>query len=628
MAKSNESCGQRTGEGTRPTVEVLADGHHGLGRGRASNTLAPRMVENPKPGSFMPPHACWGGKPIAGEMILRKAVEGNSFLDYCGRMQTFQFMCGNMRFSKVRLNDFMQLTSGRWLARLPAALARYGFAVAVVLAALLLRFALSSSFGFRWPLSFFVASTFVAAWFGGAGPGVLALAAGLVLGNYYFVPALQAGNVHRPFDFVGSLGYVFASSICIAVVENLRRTKRQLIRLQRESLERGRVAESLRQSEKRFHELADAMPQMVWTAAPDGRLEYINQKWFEYTGLSGEQSYAQEGWITVVHPADKDKVLHTVHEALISGKPFQMESRIKNRDGAYRWYLSRGLSMQDESGRVVRWFATSTEIEEQKQTEQALENAREQLAQHARDLESRVVERTAKLEESLRSLEGVLYHVAHDLRAPLRAVEGFTQLLLERQAASFDPEEADYAARIISAASNMDELIRDLLDYGRLTHMEVPCWKIDLEGEIARVLVTLEREIKAKRAQIKVETPLPKVRANSEVLREVLVNILSNALKFVSPGVDPEIHIFARRDGGRARLSLQDNGIGIDAAHQEQIFQMFGRLHGGSHYSGTGIGLAIVRKGVERMGGAVGVESQPRHGSRFWVELPVAVETL
>ena len=252
-----------------------------------------------------------------------------------------------------------------------------------------------------------------------------------------------------------------------------------------------------------------------------------------------------------MHPADKDRVLEIVRQALQNGQPFQIESRLKDHAGVYRWHLTRALPTRDQSGQVIRWFATSTDIEEQKQTEEALERAREQLAQHARDLESRVVERTAKLEESVRSLEGVLYHVAHDLRAPLRAMEGFTQLLLEHHAASFDAEGADYGRRIIAAAKRMDELIRDLLAYGRLTHMEVSCRQLDLETQIDWVLAEMAPEIKAKHAEIIVEKPLPPVWANAAVLNQILTNLLSNALKFVGPKVVPRVHISGGKQSGQ-----------------------------------------------------------------------------
>jgi signal transduction histidine kinase len=249
------------------------------------------------------------------------------------------------------------------------------------------------------------------------------------------------------------------------------------------------------------------------------------------------------------------------------------------------------------------------------------EESRESLAQHARELEERVAERTAKQEETFRSLEGVLYHVAHDLRAPLRAMDGFAQILFDSHT-QLDPVGRDYAARIIAAASRMDQLIQDLLAYGRLTHMELRCRKIDLDVEVARVLAELGVEIKARRAEIEVRRPLNHVWANPAVLDQILVNLLSNALKFVDLNVPPRIVLGVSRQAGRVRLWVKDNGIGIDEAYRNQIFHVFGRLHSADEFPGTGIGLAIVRKGAERMGGTAGVDSKPGRGSCFWVELP------
>ena len=258
-----------------------------------------------------------------------------------------------------------------------------------------------------------------------------------------------------------------------------------------------------------------------------------------------------------------------------------------------------------------------------------LADARERIAHHAEDLESLVAERTAELEESVRSLEGVLYHLAHDLRAPLRAMEGFTQLLLEHEYSCFDATGRDYAWRIVSAASLMDHWINDVLAYGRLIQMEVPCAKLDLEAQLGRVLAQMSGEIRIRKARIRVVKPMPRVWANAAVLDQILGNLLANALKFVGPGIPPQVRICARESGdGKLRLCVRDKGIGIEEAHQQRIFGMFERLHGTAAYPGTGIGLAIVRKGAERMGGTVGVKSRPGHGSLFWVELPAAPMTV
>jgi CHASE1-domain containing sensor protein/nitrogen-specific signal transduction histidine kinase len=282
-------------------------------------------------------------------------------------------------------------------------------------------------------------------------------------------------------------------------------------------------------------------------------------------------------------------------------------------------------------------------------SELALRESEDRLRRYTTELEQRVAERTANLAQSIQSLEGVLYHVAHDLRAPLRGMASFTNILLEDYASQLDDRGKDYARRIANAAQRMDRLVQDLLAYGRLTHTAVPVSNISLENEVNAALDQFSGEIETSGAQVEVCRPLPAVRANTAVLNQILSNLLSNALKFVASKTKPSLRISAEEtttriespvsgangtpsldvklsalDGKFVRLWIQDNGIGIQPEYHERIFRMFERLHGAESYPGTGIGLAIVRKGVERMGGRVGVESAPGAGSRFWVELPAA----
>ncbi|MEP0870922.1 CHASE3 domain-containing protein [Trichocoleus desertorum AS-A10] len=256
----------------------------------------------------------------------------------------------------------------------------------------------------------------------------------------------------------------------------------------------------------------------------------------------------------------------------------------------------------------------------------ALEQAqlREQLQQNATELENRVLERTAQLQAANTELEAFGYSVSHDLRAPLRAMQGFTQALLEDYQEALDEVGQDYAHRISKAAQRMDTLIEDLLAYSRLSRAELQLQPIDLTALVSEILAQLDLEIRQRHAQITVVPPLLSVMGHRVTLVQVLTNLLMNALKFVGAGVQPQIKIWAETQPNGVRLWVQDNGISIAPQHQERIFRVFERLHGTEAYPGTGIGLAIVRKGVERMGGRVGVESCPTQGSQFWLELPQA----
>jgi PAS domain S-box-containing protein len=257
---------------------------------------------------------------------------------------------------------------------------------------------------------------------------------------------------------------------------------------------------------------------------------------------------------------------------------------------------------------------------------------REQLQHYAEQLEQRVAERTAQLEETNQELEAFTYSVSHDLRAPLRTMQGFAQALLEDCGDRLEDFCRDYVDSIIDDAVQMNGLISDLLSYSRLTRVQINLQATPLDEVVSEALAQLTAQVEETHAQINIVAPLPQAIAHRPTLTQVIVNLISNAIKFTEPGTQPKIDIFAtierHDDQDWVRLWIVDNGIGIAPEYQERIFRVFERLHGAESYPGTGIGLAIVRKGLDRMGGEVGVESQLGQGSRFWIALPGAVLTL
>jgi PAS domain S-box-containing protein len=252
----------------------------------------------------------------------------------------------------------------------------------------------------------------------------------------------------------------------------------------------------------------------------------------------------------------------------------------------------------------------------------ALAKAKAELTAQANVLEQRVSERTARLEETITSLEGVSYSIAHDLRGPLRSMEAFSSALLEDCSQELTPTAHDYAKRIAASAHRMDALIKELLTYGRLAHQEMPVTRVALEEVVATAVTSLDASIRESSAKISIG-PLAHVRANATVLEQAVINLILNAIKFVKNGSIPVIRIENRPFDGRVRLFIKDSGIGIAPRHQGRIFNIFERLDP-KHYEGTGIGLAVVKKSVERMGGRVGVESDLNQGSTFWIELEEA----
>jgi light-regulated signal transduction histidine kinase (bacteriophytochrome) len=239
-------------------------------------------------------------------------------------------------------------------------------------------------------------------------------------------------------------------------------------------------------------------------------------------------------------------------------------------------------------------------------------------------LEQRVEERTGQIAEANAELRAFAHTIAHDLRAPLRNVEGFATALLEDEADRMSEDGRLFAGRIVAAVVRMDRLITDLLAYSRLSRAELRFERVDLGTVVKTVLRDLETQIAESGAQLDIAYPLPAVWANATILVQVIANLVSNAIKFVDKGVVPHIRIGAARDGMAVRMTIADNGIGIAPEHREHVFGVFERLHGHERYPGTGIGLAIVKKGLERIEGTVRIVGGEQGGSIFELTMPAA----
>jgi signal transduction histidine kinase len=237
------------------------------------------------------------------------------------------------------------------------------------------------------------------------------------------------------------------------------------------------------------------------------------------------------------------------------------------------------------------------------------------------ELEFRVQERTARLQETISELEAFSYSVSHDLRAPLRAMEGYSQFLLEDFSEKLGESGRDYAKRIASAASRLDQLVQDILTYSRVSRGHFQPRLIDLEELIDNVIQTYP-PLHASNARIQIKRPLHKVLGHESSLTQCLSNLLGNAVKFVPKNARPKVRVRTEQQDGTVRIWIEDNGIGIPEEHQSRIFNMFEKAPHPELYEGTGIGLAIVRKAVERMGGEIGVFSEVGRGTQFWIDLP------
>jgi two-component system CheB/CheR fusion protein len=374
--------------------------------------------------------------------------------------------------------------------------------------------------------------------------------------------------------------------------------------------ERKAAEEALRESERQFRTLADTIPNLAWWANGDGYVTWYNRRWYEYTGTTPGQMEGW-GWQSAHDPEMLPKVLERWRGAIGTGEPLDMEYPLRGADGRFRWFLTRLLPLKDAEGKVVRWFGTSTDVSEQRE-------AREVLAQSKEDLERLVGERTAKLAELVGELEHFSYSITHDMRAPLRGMRGFAEMMVEACAGCQEHERKDLLQRIVKSANRMDLLITDALSYSKAVKQDLAVGPVDA-GALLRGILDSYPELQPSKARIEIHGEIPRVVANEAGLTQCFSNLLDNAVKFVKQGELPRVDIRAEPREGWVRLWFEDSGIGIPKEMLARVFDMFSRGH--QSYEGTGIGLALVRKVMDSMGGKAGVESSEGQGSRFWLDL-------
>ncbi|HYE98843.1 MAG TPA: ATP-binding protein, partial [Planctomycetota bacterium] len=307
-------------------------------------------------------------------------------------------------------------------------------------------------------------------------------------------------------------------------------------------------------------------------------------------------------YLDLIVPEDVPLIEASVQRALAEHRPYEIDYRIRHKNGELRWVSDRGVATLDAQRRPLHYDGVVIDITDRK-------NAEEDLRQ-----------RTEELKAANTELDSFAYTVSHDLRAPLRTMHRFSDLLLqEYEDKPLDAEAASYLKRIAEGSKQMDLLIQALLSYSRLSREEIVLEPVSLERAAREALEALAGDLDLLKARVDVESPLPQVMGEQTLIGQVFSNLLSNAIRFMPEGVTPRVRIRAERLGRQVRVWIEDNGVGIEPEHHERIFKIFERLDPRRN-SGTGIGLAIVRKAMEQMRGAVGLESAPGKGSRFWVQ--------
>jgi signal transduction histidine kinase len=366
--------------------------------------------------------------------------------------------------------------------------------------------------------------------------------------------------------------------------------------------------------------MLEALPQIAFATNRDGQTEFVNKQWLNYAASENEFPQTEPG---------SPSFHQTWLELIRSGRPVEREIAIKKiADGNYYYHLLRATPIT-VTGIITRWVATLTSIHEQKMANEILER---KVGERTKEL----LEANRELEISNNELQQFTSVASHDLKEPLRKILFFGNILQLK--AGLTGEMSVFLEKIVVASRRMNDLIEDLLSFASIARPQV-FQPTDVTQVIKEILVDLELNIEEKKAQIELE-PIPVLETIPPLIRQLFQNIISNALKFTRPGVTPTVSVKADRvnnatvesaavpDGIYCRIAIADNGIGFEEKYADKIFTIFQRLNARTEYEGTGIGLAIAKKIIDRHNGAITAVSTPGHGSVFYLFLPVKQDQL
>lgn len=413
---------------------------------------------------------------------------------------------------------------------------------------------------------------------------------------------------------------------------------------------RKEVESALAESEERLRFVTDTVPQLVWIADAYGNLEYFNQHWYEYTGQNDGASLGSQ-WSESLHESDKKRAEKAWRHSIDTGEPYEIQYRLYNAPThVYRWVIGRALPYKNEQGVILKWYGTSTDIDDSIREIEERKRLEKELQEEKNRLESRVAERTSQLKltneglrdeirkrqkvekklreysdelnRSNRELEEFAYVSSHDLQEPLRKIQAFSGLLVEEYTDKLD-DGKEYLDRITSSAQRMSVLIDDLLTFSRVTTKPSVSKPINLNEVIKYAVSDLHDRIKKEKGTVTIQPDMPIVMADETHMRQLFQNLISNALKFHEQNKAPIVTISATLDDEECTIIVEDNGIGIDPKYSEKIFAVFQRLNSKHSYEGTGIGLAVCKKIVERYGGTIQIDSKVNIGTAFKITLPV-----
>ena len=369
------------------------------------------------------------------------------------------------------------------------------------------------------------------------------------------------------------------------------------VRRQNAQLEQ-RVAkrtEQLALSEARYRTLAEAAPQAIWMADPNGQITYYSPTWYELTGRTVEESLGDR-WTEVLHPDEVDEVRERWAHACATGDRYVAESRMRRRDGSYMTASVVGAPVRDATGKILHWVGINTDITAHKGA-------------------------ATQLEAANRELEAFSYSVSHDLRAPLRAIDGFSRILLDDHAETLDDEGRRLLEKVVRNTQQMARLIDDLLAFARVSRRELEPRRVKLAPTARAIAEELRAAYPRREHEVRIGE-LPDIVGDAPTIRQALYNLIANAFKFSQTREHPVVEVGSFEQQGERVYFVRDNGVGFDSRYAGKLFGVFQRLHSPRDFEGTGVGLAIVKRVVERHGGRVWAEGQPDRGATFYFSVP------
>jgi len=383
----------------------------------------------------------------------------------------------------------------------------------------------------------------------------------------------------------------------------------------------------LREQEERFRLLATSIPQIIWTTDQNGVVDYISDKWQQYTGhMPTHEAFS---FRHLIHPHDVNQVVAAWNDCLKRAIPYRAEYRLKDvKTNGYRWYNCTVAPLKDDTGKVIKWVGSATDIQDQKTTEQVLEN---KVAERTKELGML----NEQLERSNAELEQYAYAASHDLKEPLRKIESYQSLIQVKHAGQLPPDVTNYLSKIGATAGRMSDFIDELLNNSKLSTADTLFDVVDLTTTVQNVIAEFEFALKERNITVEA-MPLPVITAVPLHMHQLFFNLFSNAIKFSKRDSPNKIKISCaalsetdaqqidalKTPGRHYKICFEDEGIGFSDSSSEQIFGIFQRLNSHRDYAGHGIGLALCRKIVANHHGIISAYGRENQGAAFTIILP------